>query len=773
MKTKSRSLSNLGEKNSSESKLQLLSEVASIEITETIKNKFDYMTEELQVDFDDSIKSQLINVLKEVDNTTVSVTSKDDYLVKVSLKDDSTYAFAPRRFAWAERLQIRQITDDLLVRGIIQNSSSPYCSRVVPVRKRNGSLRLCVDLRPLNDRVIKQKYPFPLIEDCLSRLGDKSVFSLLDLKDGFHQIKIHPDHTKYFSFATPDGQFEYTRLPFGFCESPAEFQKRLVQILQTFIRADKVVVYIDDILIPSNTVEENLATIKTVLLKLKQHGFKLNLTKCCFLRTSIEYLRYTVSAKGITLTDRHVDAVRKFPIPVKTIQVQRFLGLTNFFRKFIPNYAIIAKPLHNLLRKNIEFNFDTKCQQAFQILKESLTSYPVLSLYNPQFRTELHTDASSVALAAILLQKQPSGNWSAIAYYSQATNQAEAKYHSFELEMLAVVKSIERFHIYLYGLLFTVITDCHALVYALKKAHLNPRIARWTIRLQSYDFQISHRPGNKMSHVDALSRIVALVESWPLEKELTYRQLQDSKLKQISHQLETGDHDKYSLIEGLIYRKCLDKPRFVIPESMINDIIRTYHVDMAHCGPEKVIQGISANYWFPSMRKRVQEYVENCLICLLANSSTNSREGEMQIMENVTIPLQVLHADHFGPLIESSKGYRHILLVVDAFTRYTWLFPVKSTSSKETIDQLLFIFNSFGFPQEIVTDRGTAFSSHEFKELLANRNIRHRLIAVAAPWANGLVERVNKFLKSSLKKVVETQSDWSSHIFTIQYVTIQ
>jgi len=255
----------------------------------------------------------------------------------------------------SERLQIREITDDLLARGIIQYSNSPYCARVVPVRKRNGKLRLCVDLRLLNERVVKQKYPFPLVEDCLSRLGNKSVFSLLDLKDGFHQIKLHPDYTKYFAFATPDGQFEYTRLPFGFSESPAEFQKRLIQILQPFIREDKVLVYIDDILIPSKTVEENLSVLEQVLLELKKYRFELNFSKCQFLRTRIEYLEYKISPEGITLTDRHVEAVRNFPMPNKTVHVQRFLGLMNLFRKFIPNYALLAKPLHNLLRKKCRF----------------------------------------------------------------------------------------------------------------------------------------------------------------------------------------------------------------------------------------------------------------------------------------------------------------------------------------------------------------------------------------------------------------------------------
>jgi len=212
----------------------------------------------------------------------------------VRLKDSSIYAYAPRRFAHSERLQLRAITDDLLKRNIIKPSVSPYCACVVPVRKRSGELRLCVDLRPLNARVERQRYSFPVIEECLSRLANKHVFTLLDLRDSFHQIRVHPDSTKYFSFATPDGQFEFARLPFGFCESRAEFQKRLFQVLQPFIREDRILVYIDDVLIPTVSVEENLATIKDVLLRLKQYGFQLNYKKCQFLQRSIEFLGYVI-----------------------------------------------------------------------------------------------------------------------------------------------------------------------------------------------------------------------------------------------------------------------------------------------------------------------------------------------------------------------------------------------------------------------------------------------------------------------------------------------
>ncbi|KMQ87776.1 hypothetical protein RF55_12857 [Lasius niger] len=408
-----------------EDRIELFNEIASADILETpIDNS--KIFENMEIDFDSSSKEKLISTIQEIDSMSVTPV-EDEYTVKIALKDDSVFAFAPRKFAWAERLQLRDITDDLLKRNIIKHSTSPYCSRVVPIRKKNGSIRLCADLRPLNSRIIKQRYPFPLIEDCLSRLSNKNVFSLLDLKDGFHNIKIHPEYTKYFAFVTPDGQFEYVKLPFGYSEAPAEFQRRLIQILQSLIREEKIIVYMDDILVPSISVEDNLSVLKMVMMLLRKHNLQLNYEKCLFLRKSVEYLGYMISPQGISLSSRHIEAVKNFPMPQKIVEVQRFLGLSNYFRKFIFNYATKAKPLTDLLKKS-SFKIDEKAVLAFESLKKELVSAPTICIYNPHNATEIHTDASSIAIAGILLQKQKSNNFAPIAYYSQRTNEAEKNY---------------------------------------------------------------------------------------------------------------------------------------------------------------------------------------------------------------------------------------------------------------------------------------------------------------------------------------------------------
>jgi len=757
--------------NSSEeeyNKLGLFAELP-LHVADNVLSSRDTQLPHMKIDFDFQTKQHLLQVISEIEKTEIPPVD-DDYTVSVRVKDDSIFAYAPRRFAHSERMELRKITDDLLDRGIIKPSVSPYCARVVPIRKRDGRLRLCIDLRPLNNRIIKQKYPFPIIEDCLARLSDKSVFTLLDLKDGFHQIRVEDESTKYFSFATPDGQFEYRFLPFGYSEAPAEFQKRLLFVLRPLIREDRVIVYMDDVLIPSKSVEDNIATIRDVLVLLKKYGFKLNYEKCQFLKRKIEFLGYLLSEHGISLSPRHTEAVKNYKLPTSSIEVQRFLGLASYFRKFIKDFAIKAKPLYNLLKKNVSFSFNDECVRSYETLKKELTSEPVLALYNPAAETELHTDACASGIGAVLLQKQRNGTWAVVAYYSQSTNQAESRYHSFELEMLAIVRATERFHLYLYGLNFTIVTDCNALVYAVNKANLNPRIARWTLALQNYRFKLIHRPCGKMKHVDALSRSVAYVNEMPLERELELRQLSDAKIQDIANNLEYGESEKFVLVNGLVYRKFDDELRFVVPEAMVPALLRAHHDNMGHTGQVKTYEGIARFYWFPSIRKKIADYIDNCFVCMMADDSMNRLEGETSLYPAAKAPMELLHVDHFGPLQETRDRFKHILVMVDAYTRFTWLFAVRSTSTKEVINCLKSIFSIFGNASNIVTDRGTAFTSGEFAKYVDDLRVKHRKVAVASPWANGTVERVNRFIKRVLIKLCSSPDEWGNKLNTLQYV---
>jgi transposase InsO family protein len=271
----------------------------------------------------------------------------------------------------------------------------------------------------------------------------------------------------------------------------------------------------------------------------------------------------------------------------------------------------------------------------------------------------------------------------------------------------------------------------------------------------------------------ALSRQIYYLEALPIERELEFKQsVQDVRLKEIATDLEyseNGRSDKFALVDSLVYKKGTDRSRFAIPESMVNNIIRRYHDEQAHCGLDKTFHGINSSYWFPSMRKRIRDYIDNCVICLMTDSSTNKLEGQLQSDHSPKFPFQRIHIDHFDPFQETKDGYKFIFSVVDAFTRFTWLFPTKTTSAREVINHLKFLFNIFGNPEELISDRGSAFTSYKFSTFIDELKIKIRKVAVASPWANGIVERVNRFLKSSLIKSVDFQGNWKDSLYIIQY----
>jgi len=262
-----------------------------------------------------------------------------------------------------------------------------------------------------------------------------------------------------------------------------------------------------------------------------------------------------------------------------------------------------------------------------------------------------------------------------------------------------------------------------------------------------------------MKHVDALSHSVAYVNEVPLERELELRQLADSWIQEIANSLEYNDDEKFVLINGLVYKKNNGDPKFVVPEAMIPALMRTYHDNMAHVGRVKTFQGIAQSYWFPSMRKKIHDYIDNCFVYLMADDAKNRFEGETSLYPPPKSPLETLHLDHFGPLQETPDRYSHILVVVDAYTRFTWLFAVQTTSTKEVVNHLKSIFTVFGNPTNIVTDRGTAFTSCDFEKFVESLQVKHRKIAVASPWANSSVERVNRFIKNSLVKLCSTADE--------------
>lgn len=349
----------------------------------------------------------------------------------------------------AEQDIVKNIVEELLSNDIIRESDSEYSSPILLVRKKNGEQRLCIDYRKLNSVTVKENQPLPRIDDQIDNLQGGNYFTSLDLRSGYHQVPMEETSKRYTAFVTPEGHYEYNRVPFGPSNAPRVFQRLMTRLLRP-LRGNSAL-YLDDVLLYAQTVDDALKSLREALEIFRQEGLTLNFKKCYFLQTSITYLGFEIKQGTVRPGTDKIKSVEQFPTPTNVHQIRQFLGLTGYFRHFIENYALIAKPLTTLTKKNVSWRWTENEENALQTLQSMLTTRPVLSLclFDPEAQTEVHTDASKIGLAGILFQRQIDHRLHPIAYYSRQTSDVEQKYHSYELETLAGVESLQKFRTYL------------------------------------------------------------------------------------------------------------------------------------------------------------------------------------------------------------------------------------------------------------------------------------------------------------------------------------
>lgn len=722
------------------------------------------------------IKSKLFELVSEASFRNGTVKTDDNaksVQMEIILTKTNPFYCKPRRLPYSHRVELQKIINNLLEKEIIRESNSPYASPIVLVQKKNREFRLCVDYRELNKNTVRENYPLPVIEDLLDRLHEKKYFTILDLRNGFHHVNVASESVKFTSFITPIGQFEYLKMPFGLKNAPSVFQRYINNIFKDLIIADKVFIYLDDILVATKSLSEHIATLELVFEKIKRNCLQLRLDKCKFLYEEISYLGYIVNVSGIRPNRDNLRAIDEFPIPKTIKDVHSFLGLCSYFRKFVRNFANIAKPLYDLLRKNAVFKFERNELDAFEVLKSNLLDSPILSIYSPAKETELHCDASSIGFGAILLQKQSDGKFHPIFYFSKRATDVESRYHSYELETLSMIYALRRFRIYLIGIKFKIVTDCKSLTLTLNKKLLNPRISRWALELQDFDYVVEHRSGTRMSHVDALSRAnhILIVEEGSFDFALATAQKRDTNIAKLMSELEIGHNKNYTLVNGLVYRKYNKDVRFYVPENMVERVVSTHHENLCHVGVDKCFDYLKKSYWFPNMKSRIKKILGTCLKCAHFQPSSGKTEGMLHNIPKGNIPFDVLHIDHLGPLPTGKTKNKHIFLVVDGFTKFVKLYAVNTTSSKESILCLKSYFETYSRPNKITSDRATCFVSEEFSNFLAENNIIHVKVATHSPQSNGQAERVNRVLIPMLSKECEedTTANWYKKLTKIEF----
>lgn len=704
-----------------------------------------------------------------------SLTLRPDHQPKFCQARGVPYALRPKVEAEIERL---------LQQGVIAPVQfSDWATPIVPVMKKNGGVRICGDFKvTVNPALCAEHYPIPRIEDLFASLSGGHRFSKLDLSQAYLQVPVKKDSRKYLTITTHKGMFCYNRLPFGITSAPSIFQRIMDQVLQGL---PNVHCFLDDILITGKDDAHHLKNLEAVLSRLEKFGLRAQKEKCEFFRSSLDYLGHTIDSVGLHKSDDKIKAIVEAPVPTDTTQLRSFLGLINYYARFVPNMSTLLHPLNALLHKGVKWEWSRKCDEAFQKAKEQLSSKSVLTHYNPRLPVILACDASPYGVGAVISHRLPNGEERPIAFASRTLSKAEQNYAQIEREALGIIFGVRRFHSYLYGRHFTLLTDHRPLTTILSPSKATPsmaaaRLQRWALILAAHDYTIRYRCAADHGNADGLSRLplpvqhkeaqgavesflIKHIESFPIHCSEVKRQTKaDVTLSQVIEMALTGRFppakDADSCLAPYITRKdelsvlqgCLMwGNRVVVPPKL-----RQHVLDELHTGHPGVVRmkSLARSYvWWPGLDLQVEERCKGCEPC--QRGQKNPPLTPLQSWPWPTGPWQRIHIDFAGPF----EG-RMFFVIVDAHSKWPEVILMDSTSSAKTIEVLRGLFSHYGVPEVLVSDNGPQFTSEEFAHFLTSNGITHKRSAPFHPATNGLAERFVQTFKHSLKSSRGTAS---------------
>ncbi|MES9902836.1 MAG: reverse transcriptase domain-containing protein [Sedimenticola sp.] len=707
------------------------------------------------------------------------------------------------------RDEVHKQTQNMLSDGIIEESKSPWSSPVVLAKKKDGSMRFCVDYRRLNSTTHKDAHPLPRIDDCLDALTGASVFTTLDCASGYWQVEVDEADREKTAFSTGSNLYQFRVMPFGLTNAPATFQ-RLMDLILCGLHWSACLVYLDDIILFSKTVGEHMVLVEEVLRRLQEAGLKLKPSKCQLFQEKVAFLGHVVSKDGTAPDIRNVEKVKNFPTPCSVREVKSFLSLASYYRRFVPEFSCIAEPLLALTRKETVFVWSGQCQSAFESLRRALTEYPILCFPNFQDSFVLTTDASNYAVGAVLSQIQ-SGQERVIGYASSSLTNAGRNWSTFDKEFWAVVWGVRHFRPYLCGRKFQIYTDHKPLLNIKSITHDSDstgRRTRWSIELSSYDFEIMYKKGEENTNADCLSRIpvqehvysrecnVEVSASSAMEnegdmpidmvseqnKDPTLLMLKDHLIKKtqpVDLNRETPNvrclwRQKEDLLirDGILYRQVTDKNTFaryqlIVPVQLTRTILENLHScpTGGHMGFEKTVDKIRQKYYWYGMLSQVKKWCKSCKDCAQSKSAPRKQRAPL-VQDQATRPFERIAMDIVGPIPTTSDGNRFILVVSDYFTKWPEAFALKDHKAL-TVAQILVdeIICRYGIPSRLHCDQGRDFESRVIQEVCRLLDVKKTRTTPYHPESDGLVERLNRSLVQMLRTVGEkNQKDWDKQL---------
>ena len=661
--------------------------------------------------------------------------------------------------------------------GIISPiTNSPWAAAIVPVVKSDDKIRICGDYRLTVNRAARlDTYPIPRLTDLFNSLAGGIVFSKLDMSQAYAQLMLHEDSKPYTVINTQKGLFKYNRLCFGVSSAPGIFQRTMEDLLKSI---PGIFCYLDDILVSGATKAEHDDRVRVLLGKLQDSGLKLRADKCQFGVKEVNYLGYKIDATGLHPTEEKVKAIVKAPSPANITQLRAFLGLLNFYRRFIPKASTLLEPLNKLLRAKEVWSWGREQEHAFVEAKQALLNSGALTHFDPTRDIIVVADSSAYGVGAVLCHSID-GVERPVCFVSRTLNKAERNYSQLEKEALALIYALSQFHNYLWGQSnFTLVTDHKPLLGLFSQTkNMSPqasgRIQRWSLLLQSYKFMLVHRSGSLLGTADALSRLplptTSLSPNVPGEWNLLVNFLDSSPVT--CNDIKTHTHKDpvlskvYKLVElGWPQATVSDSDllpfsrrkeelsiqagcvlwgtRVVVPTKLRTEVLTELH--SGHTGSSKMKELARSYVWWPDLDKDLESLCSSCPECLALRNMPP--KAELHPWDWPKTPWHRLHVDYAGPI--DGKWY---LVVVDSHSKWVEIMQTGGTTAKETISCLRHIFSRFGIPVSIVSDNGPCFTSEEFAQFADFCGFKHITTAVYKPSTNGLAERMVQSFKRALK----------------------
>ena len=697
-----------------------------------------------------------------------------------------------RRHNPVTRAEMKQLVDEMLEAGVIRPSMSPWASPPVLVEKKTGGKRFAVDYRALNDCTIKDRFPLPRIADALDCFAGSSLFSTLDLTQGFWQIDLDESSIPKTAFITPQGLWEFVKMPFGLCNSPSSFQRAMSCCLAG-LNWETALCFLDDVIVFSSNFKEHMQRLEGVFERFVEFGVKLKPAKCDFLKQEVAYLGHRISKEGVSTDPKKIEAVQSWPIPRNVKELRSFLGLAQYYRIFVKNFSLIAAPLFELTKEKSIITWNQKADDAFKRLKDALMNPPVLA--HPDFEKPfiVDIDASSIGIGCVLSQSI-NGLERPICYASHKFTQTERNWHTTHREGYGVIIAIRAFKSYLYGRKFLIRTDHKALTFMYENLDdPHGKLARWRVETSGYDFKVVHRAGEKHGNADALSRIpgscveaahsvkatpvsvVGLLEHLQGDKLLyiLYNHVKNNPGKKIplsavefesSHYIAHYNRKfrEYSIRNNLLYFR----DRIVVPRTALPQLLYMLHDSpiSGHFGRAKTLYAVQERYFWPCLTSDVDVYIKSCIICQRRKVEANKSWKPLQPSEALDRPFMRMAMDVLT--LPPSSSFTKVLVLVDYYTKWIEAFPLRDEKA-ETVARILFneIYARYGPVEYLHSDRGANFLSSLVQNLSLLCGIKQTHTAAYTPKADGQVERQIRTLSDMLAKFSEENGNWYDYFY--------